>query len=258
MEAAESPLLQAQDTGELLTAITDELRSIGSIPARQNERIESLSKAKDRALPKEWDSVSLTVGSQCPMVSHLISSYAQDSESLHITDSISSNSTASISNTISTELRTGLILQEALTRYNLDSIPAWSPFYGTHLLHGEGPETSEDSIRNSEWAAAIGEFWKIPHETESTSVSELECPGQRLCFECGTLSPNSINYQLSILPKESSSIFGIGLMPDFQHTGIRERQQRSSPYASQVGWLEAVRSMLIHFLSPRWSHLGEG
>jgi hypothetical protein len=74
MEAADPPSLQAQDTGELLTAIIDELRSIGSILAQQNERIEALSIAKDRAHPKEWDSVSVTVGFQCPMVSpsHLI------------------------------------------------------------------------------------------------------------------------------------------------------------------------------------------
>jgi hypothetical protein len=66
MEAAGAPSLQAQDTVELLTAIIDELRSIGSILARQNERIEALSRAKDRAHPKEWDSVSVTVGFQCP------------------------------------------------------------------------------------------------------------------------------------------------------------------------------------------------
>jgi hypothetical protein len=101
-------------------------------------------------------------------------------------------------------------------------------------------------------------FGRSHMTTESTSVSELGCPGQRLCFECGTLSPNSINHQLSILPRESSSIFGIGLILDFQHTGIRERQQRSSLCASRVGWPEAVRSMPIYFLSPRWSHLGAG
>jgi hypothetical protein len=181
MEAAEPPSLQAQDTRELLTAIIDELRSIGSILARQNERIEALSRAKDRAHPKEWDSVSVAVGFQCPRISHPISSYAQDSELRRLADSISSNSTASLSSTISTELRTGFILQEALTRYNLDSIPAWSPFYGTHLLHGEGPETAEDSIRNSEWAAAIGEFWKIPHDNRIN-----------FCFRAGMSGPASV------------------------------------------------------------------
>jgi hypothetical protein len=64
MGAAEPPSLQAQDTAELLTAIIDELRSIGSILARQNERIEALSRAKDRTHPKEWDSVSVAVGFQ--------------------------------------------------------------------------------------------------------------------------------------------------------------------------------------------------
>lgn len=73
MEVAGAPSLQAQDTAELLTAIIDELRSIGSILARQNERIEALSRAKDRAHPKEWDSVSVTVGFQCPrLASNLI------------------------------------------------------------------------------------------------------------------------------------------------------------------------------------------
>jgi len=81
-----------------------------------------------------------------------------------LTDSISSASAPSVPTSITTELRTGFILEEALTRYNLNAIPAWSPFYGTHLMHGEGPETAEDAIRSTEWTSVVGECWKIPHD----------------------------------------------------------------------------------------------
>lgn len=95
--------------------------------------------------------------------------------------STSSNSMVSISSTISTELRTGCILQEALTRYNLNAVPGWSPFYGTHMLRGEGPETAEDAIRNSEWTKVIGQCWKIPHDNRIN-----------FCFRTGMSGPESV------------------------------------------------------------------
>jgi hypothetical protein len=61
-------------------------------------------------------------------------------------------------------MRTGFILQEALTRYNLNAVPSWSSLYGTHLMRGEGPETAEDAIRNIEWTSVIGDCWRIPHD----------------------------------------------------------------------------------------------
>ncbi|KAN0108226.1 hypothetical protein V8E51_007968 [Hyaloscypha variabilis] len=165
MEDVHSAHREPQGTGELLSAVIDELRNIGSILARQNERIEALSKAKDSVRFQDSDSVSLA-----------------ESEAINLTDSISSNSTVSLSSTISTELRTGFILQEALARYNLNAVPAWSPYYGTHLMHGEGPETAEDAIRNSEWTAVLGQCWKIPHDNRIN-----------FCFRAGMSGPESVS-----------------------------------------------------------------
>jgi hypothetical protein len=87
---------------------------------------------------------------------------------------------ASISSSISNELRTGFILQEAVTRYNLNAIPAWSPFYGTHLTGGEGPETADDAIRNGEWSSIVGDCWRIPHDNRinfcfRAGMSDSDC-----------------------------------------------------------------------------------
>jgi hypothetical protein len=65
---------------------------------------------------------------------------------------------------LSVELRTGSILQEALTRYNLNTVPFWSCLYGTHLMPGPGSESPEEVLRNIEWASIIGDFCKIPHD----------------------------------------------------------------------------------------------
>lgn len=65
---------------------------------------------------------------------------------------------------ISTKLRTGRILYEALVRYNLNAVPSWSCLYGTHLMRGQGPETMDDSLRNIEWTSIVGECWKIPYD----------------------------------------------------------------------------------------------
>ncbi|KAE9377870.1 hypothetical protein N431DRAFT_399020 [Stipitochalara longipes BDJ] len=165
MEDVDPDPHKRQETKELLNVVIDELKNIGLILARQDERIDALSKAKDRARPQDCDSVSVA-----------------ESEALHLTDSISSNSTVSISSTISTELRTGFILQEGLTRYNLNAVPAWSPFYGTHLMQGEGPETAEDAIRNSEWTAVLGHCWRIPHDNRIN-----------FCFRTGMSGPESVS-----------------------------------------------------------------
>jgi hypothetical protein len=66
MEAADPVSIAGQDTGKLLTIIIDELKSIGLILARQDERIEALSKANGRVHPKESDSVSVVVSFHCP------------------------------------------------------------------------------------------------------------------------------------------------------------------------------------------------
>jgi hypothetical protein len=66
MEDVHSAHREPQGTGELLSAVIDELRNIGSILARQNERIEALSKAKDGVRFQDSDSVSLAVGLDCP------------------------------------------------------------------------------------------------------------------------------------------------------------------------------------------------
>jgi hypothetical protein len=47
MDNADPSGRKDQEMEELLTVIIDELRSIGLIPARQDERIEALSKTKD-------------------------------------------------------------------------------------------------------------------------------------------------------------------------------------------------------------------
>jgi hypothetical protein len=47
MDNADPSGRKDQETEELLTIIIDELRIIGLIPARQDERIEALSKTKD-------------------------------------------------------------------------------------------------------------------------------------------------------------------------------------------------------------------
>lgn len=65
---------------------------------------------------------------------------------------------------LSTELRTGSILKEALTRYNLNAVPFWSSLYGTHLTPSPGVESPEEVTRNIEWATIIGGFCKIPHD----------------------------------------------------------------------------------------------
>lgn len=51
-----------QERGEVLTVIIGELRSIGLIIARNDERIEASSKAKDGARPRDYDSVLVAVG----------------------------------------------------------------------------------------------------------------------------------------------------------------------------------------------------
>jgi hypothetical protein len=61
-------------------------------------------------------------------------------------------------------MRTGFILQEALTRYNLNAVPSWSSSYGTHVMRGEGPETVVDAQRNIVWTSVIGDCWRIPHD----------------------------------------------------------------------------------------------
>ena len=65
---------------------------------------------------------------------------------------------------MSSEMRMGFILQEALTRYNLNAVPSWSSGYGTHVMRGEGPETIVDALRNIEWTSIIGDCWRIPHD----------------------------------------------------------------------------------------------
>ncbi len=69
MEEANTEPRNEKETGELLTVIIDELRSIGLILARQDERIEALSKVKDNSRPsRDWDSVSVAVGFNCPIL----------------------------------------------------------------------------------------------------------------------------------------------------------------------------------------------
>ena len=70
------------------------------------------------------------------------------------------SSMASIS--ISSEMRTGFILREALRRYNVNAVPSWSCFHGTHSMPRKGPETPEEINRNIEWTSVIGELWRIP------------------------------------------------------------------------------------------------
>jgi hypothetical protein len=74
MEAANSTQPKSPETGELLTAIVEELKSIGLILARQNERIEALSRIKEPTQTKDWDSVSVAVGSAYPKYSLMLMS----------------------------------------------------------------------------------------------------------------------------------------------------------------------------------------
>jgi hypothetical protein len=66
MEVVDPVSIAGQDTRKLLTVIIDELKSIGLILARQDERIEALSSAKGRVHPKDWDSVSVVVSFHYP------------------------------------------------------------------------------------------------------------------------------------------------------------------------------------------------
>jgi hypothetical protein len=66
MEDVHSAQRESQGTGELLSVVIEELRNIGLILARQNDRIEALSKAKDGVRFQDSDSVSLAVGLDCP------------------------------------------------------------------------------------------------------------------------------------------------------------------------------------------------
>jgi hypothetical protein len=61
MEASNPPPQEVQTTEELLIVIIEELRSIGSVLARQDERIEALSRAKNRPQLSEWDARSVEV-----------------------------------------------------------------------------------------------------------------------------------------------------------------------------------------------------
>ena len=76
MEDADPGERKPKETEELLNVVIDELRNIGLILARQNERIEALSKVKDRAHPQDWDSVSVAVRLDYPELfssSHILS-----------------------------------------------------------------------------------------------------------------------------------------------------------------------------------------
>jgi hypothetical protein len=61
MEASNPVPHKAQTTEELLAVIVDELKSIGLVLARQDERIEALSRAKNRSHPLDWDCASVMV-----------------------------------------------------------------------------------------------------------------------------------------------------------------------------------------------------
>jgi len=75
MEGLDSGHRKPQETEELLSVVIDELRNIGLILARQNERIEALNKAKHGTGPQNWDSVSVAVRVNHPqpfLCSHII------------------------------------------------------------------------------------------------------------------------------------------------------------------------------------------
>ena len=49
-------------------------------------------------------------------------------------------------------------------------------------MQGEGPETAEEAIRNSEWTAVIGHCWRIPHDNRIN-----------FCFRPGMSGPESVS-----------------------------------------------------------------
>lgn len=55
MEAPTSATSKTSETEVLLTVIIDELKRIGSTLARQDERIEALSRAKNRSQLPDWN-----------------------------------------------------------------------------------------------------------------------------------------------------------------------------------------------------------
>jgi hypothetical protein len=61
MEAHSSAESKTSETDVLLTVIIDELKRIGSTLARQDERIEALSRVKNRSQLLDWDRGSVIV-----------------------------------------------------------------------------------------------------------------------------------------------------------------------------------------------------
>jgi hypothetical protein len=64
--------------------------------------------------------------------------------------------------------RIGPILHEALKRYRLNAVPAWSTLYGANLPREEGPESPDEVARKFEWTSITGNCWKIPQDNRVT------------------------------------------------------------------------------------------
>ena len=64
---------------------------------------------------------------------------------------------------ITAELRAGVILEEALARYKLNTVPFWSCLYGA-LMQSSAPQSLEEVIRQEEWNSVVAGLWRIPHD----------------------------------------------------------------------------------------------
>lgn len=61
-------------------------------------------------------------------------------------------------------IRNGPMLQEALKRYQSNSVPFWSTLYGANLASEETRGDVEAFIRADEWTSITGIIWKIPND----------------------------------------------------------------------------------------------
>jgi hypothetical protein len=101
-------------------------------------------------------------------------------------------------------------------------------------MHGEGPETAEDAIRNSEWAEIVGGCYHIPHDNRIN-----------FCFRAGISGPESVirvrkfvsNFHRSAPDAPKGEFFNVW---DWFDTGL------------SVYWYPGKKSSTIPLQFPNW------
>ncbi|KAK0706263.1 hypothetical protein B0T26DRAFT_446349 [Lasiosphaeria miniovina] len=65
----------------------------------------------------------------------------------------------------SAEARRGPLLEEAVQRYNANSLPRWNAHYGTHTSHRPTIQVPQQgSSTRFDWPSVVGDFWCIPND----------------------------------------------------------------------------------------------